>query len=231
MKQTLHRSLAAIAAALPLAVLAAAAPPAIAPSVDRVEVGGDIELEIEIEIADRPAVSVTPESCAAALVWTVGDGKLELRAGAPTAGCAQRPLMVELTLQRLAALTVHGAAEVSARGLKAPSLRVEMDGSGDVELNDIDTEQFELIASGSGDAMLRGRAQRQRFDLRGDGDVDASGLRGSSAELQTSGASDVQLNVADTLAVRSSGSGDIRYAGSPSVDRRGLDSGSLRRRD
>ena len=85
--------------------------------------------------------------------------------------------------------------------------------------------------SGSGDAMLRGRAQRQRFELRGDGDVDASGLRGSSAELQTSGASDVQLNVADTLAVRSSGSGDIRYAGSPSVDRRGLDSGSLRRRD
>lgn len=232
MNGTILRWVLAALAAAPLVANAAAGPARAAlEGVETVVVRGEVALELEV--GGSPDLAVAPSSCAEAIEWTLEHGTLTLEpgAGAPAPSCPPRSVSIELSLPRLSALAVYGPADVSASELRTAVLHIETDGSGDVDLAGIECEQLELLANGSGDVILRGSAERQRFDLRGEGDVDAKSLRGETAELRLSGSGDISVNVSTKLTVRSSGTGDILYAGAPAVDSTQLSSGSLRRID
>ena len=67
------------------------------------------------------------------------------------------------------ALTIHGSGDIDARG-RAESATVELNGSGDVDLDRLVVEQAEITVRGSGD-VVAGPTGLARVEVSGSGDV------------------------------------------------------------
>jgi hypothetical protein len=116
--------------------------------------------------------------------------------------------------------------------ISVPELEmVALYGSGDVEVVDIDSDEFVLTISGSGDMTAEGRVGELDIRVSGSGDIDGRRLEAEDAYVQISGSGDVKVSVARSLDARISGSGDIDYWGSPEdISTRVSGSGDISRR-
>ncbi|MDE0222328.1 MAG: DUF2807 domain-containing protein [Spirochaetaceae bacterium] len=150
-------------------------------------------------------------------------------------------LRAQVTMPALDAVRVSGSGEATFADFESPSLRLGVSGSGDVEGSGISVGVLDAGVSGSGDITLEGCASESAgVSITGSGDVT---LRGASDEepagiltLQISGSGSAELdgcafasaNVgitgsgSGTLTLGSgdltgsiSGSGEVRYRGSP----------------
>jgi hypothetical protein len=93
--------------------------------------------------------------------------------------------------------------------------RIESDGSGDIEVDGIDGDAFELRSDGSADIALAGSTERLGVFLDGSGDADLDGLTARDARVVLRGSGDVEVRAADRLDVAVDGSGDVKYHGAP----------------
>lgn len=163
-------------------------------------------------------------------------------------------LRAEVTMPALRAAAVSGSGDATFSDFESPSLRLSVTGSGDVEGSGISVGVLDAGISGSGDITLEGCASESAgVSITGSGDVT---LRGASDDqpagaltLQISGSGSADLdgcafasaNVritgsgSGTLTLGSgdltgsiSGSGEVRYRGSPArVDVRTTGSGRV----
>jgi len=113
-----------------------------------------------------------------------------------------------------------------------PSLeRFDVDGSGDVRIEDLAGERVELNIEGSGTLQALGRVQRLSGSIEGSGDLQLGQLESLQAELSIEGSGSMEVRVAESLHYSIEGSGSIVYAGAPRVSGRTEGSGSLVRTD
>jgi hypothetical protein len=112
----------------------------------------------------------------------------------------------------------------------APKLTgIEASGSGDIDVDGIDANAFEVRSDGSADITLAGTAGRLAIDLDGSGDADLAGLAAREARVAVGGSGDVDVRAADRLEVDVDGSGDVRYHGDPALTQQIGGSGELSR--
>ena len=104
---------------------------------------------------------------------------------------------------------------------------IEVSGSGDLDADGIDAEQFELLSDGSSDIALAGAAGRLLVTLDGSGDADLADLAARDARVDVSGSGDLDVRARERLDVAVDGSGDVRYFGEPAVTPRVDGSGDL----
>lgn len=135
--------------------------------------------------------------------------------------------VVWLDVKQLQALQISGSGDVSVERLKGESFNVSLSGSGDLAIGMLEVKQLSAHLSGSGDVHVAGRADQQTWALHGSGDVEARSLGGASAKAQLSGSGDLSLGVVDILDVNLSGSGDLSYAGRPKLTQRVSGSGEV----
>ena len=163
-------------------------------------------------------------------------------------------LRAQVTMPALDAVGVSGSGDATFSDFESPALRLSVTGSGDVQGSEISVGVLDAGVSGSGDITLEGCASESAgVSITGSGDVT---LRGASDEqptgaltLQISGSGSADLggcafasaNVgitgsgSATLTLGSgdltgsiSGSGEVRYRGSPArVDVRTTGSGRV----
>jgi hypothetical protein len=103
--------------------------------------------------------------------------------------------------------------EVAADALEG----VEVEGSGDVLLEDLDAAQLELDIEGAADIDATGSVDRLTATIQGPGDADLTRLSARTATVTVQGPGDVELNVSDELNVAVQGPGDVTYRGDPVV--------------
>jgi hypothetical protein len=125
----------------------------------------------------------------------------------------------ELTLPSLESLRVNGAGDVRTE-VSGDDLTIEISGTGDVGVEDIDAGEVTVRIDGAGEVELDGRADRLDVSVNGTGDVEAEQLAVVDASVEIDGSGDATVNASDTLDVRISGIGDVRYAGDPAITRR-----------
>lgn len=88
-----------------------------------------------------------------------------------------------------------------------------IDGSGDVSVDGLGGNAFEVGIDGSGDVGVRGTVGDLKLRINGSGDVSIGDLAAKTATVSVSGSGDVRLRGAvDTLTVRINGSGDVNCA-------------------
>jgi Putative auto-transporter adhesin, head GIN domain len=104
-------------------------------------------------------------------------------------------------------------------------------GSGDIDVDGIDTGAFGLRSTGSADIALAGTVGRLAVDLGGSGDADLAGLAAREARVVVGGSGDAEVRAAGRLDIDIEGSGDVRYHGNPAVTQRVDGSGDLTRAD
>lgn len=108
---------------------------------------------------------------------------------------------------------------------------IEASGSGDIDVDGIDADAFELRSDGSADITIEGAAERLAVDLNGSGDADLAGLAAREARVAVSGSGGVDVRADERLEVDVDGSGDVRYHGDPALTQHIDGSGELTRAD
>jgi hypothetical protein len=108
---------------------------------------------------------------------------------------------------------------------------IQASGSGDIDVDGIDADAFEVRSDGSADLALEGTARRLALELDGSGDADLTGLAAREARVSVDGSGDADVRAEERLAVDVNGSGDVRYHGHPALTQHVGGSGDLSRAD
>jgi hypothetical protein len=106
-------------------------------------------------------------------------------------------------------------------------LRVELTGSGIIDLRDIDAIELDVMLSGSGEIELWGIAGSGDLNIPGSGKIKAYHLEQDECSATISGSGDMYVFVYDFLDANISGSGNIFYRGNPHINVKITGSGSL----
>lgn len=195
------------------------------PDFERVSVGGNLDVVVEVGRPTR--VTVAGDDNLVPLVRTevrgstlVIEQKKRLR---PSDG-----LTVTVAVPRLERASVSGSGEMTVRGVASEAFRASVSGSGELDAEG-DFGDLSANVSGSGEMMMRGTAETVDVGVSGSGEVDLMAVPAREARVSVSGSGDVAVQVREHLVARISGSGDVRYAGDPTVDGRVSGAGRIQR--
>jgi Putative auto-transporter adhesin, head GIN domain len=178
----------------------------------RLEVSGDISLDVRLFNRPDPGVRITAGAKAIDRIRTEVEGGT-LRISTKSRGLTIGPDPL-------------GDVSVS---LGVPALDgLEVDGSADVLLSGLSARAFELRIDGSGDVRARGRVDALEMEVDGSANSNLRDLSTQTANVRIDGSGDTVLRVARTLELVLEGSGDVVYHGTPAVSSRLEGSGDLR---
>lgn len=139
------------------------------------------------------------------------------------------PIRIFITLPEINRLEINGSGEIiSENVLKGENLRLEIDGSGDMDIA-VENLFVDARISGSGNIKLEGITEEVGFRVSGSGDILAFNMPCVRADAEISGSGSIEVSVSDFLRARISGSGDIRYRGNPELDTNVSGSGSVKK--
>ena len=128
----------------------------------------------------------------------------------------REPIKVYVEAPSFESLGMSGSGKViSENTLSGDKLDIDISGSGDFNLATIQFKTVDFGVSGSGDVKIGGSADEIKFEISGSGNIKASNLKTQKAICRVSGSGDIDCNVKQALEAYVSGSGDIKYSGSP----------------
>ncbi len=154
---------------------------------------------LSIQQGDSEALTVEAEEDVLPKIGTkVKDNRLILGPKRNTTIDTTGPITYELTLKDLTAL--------------------EVSGPGDVEAEDISTDELAVKINGTGDVEISGETDNQNVEISGSGDYQAEDLESEQAEVDVGGTGSAIVNVSDELDAKVSGTGSVEYVGDPTVN-------------
>jgi len=159
------------------------------------------------------------------LVTEVRDGMLFI--GRKGAGPAFRAPQFRLTMRRVAALETHSSGRITARGLSAESLRIQISSSGGITLEELAAGSLEVLITSSGSCSVAGTGEEQTVRLSSSGSYRARDLQSRTAKVRVCSSGDATVRVSDSLEAEVTSSGSVRFYGSPQVDGNVTSSGRL----
>lgn len=125
-------------------------------------------------------------------------------------------------------IDLHGSGSYDGANFTCRLLSVSLDGSGDIQLAAIAAGKLWLQNSGSGSIRhVSGLATEALLENTGSGAISAAELNGGTISASSTGSGDIQVGISETLNAQLSGSGSIRYHGTPKTMRKDV-SGSGR---
>jgi hypothetical protein len=116
--------------------------------------------------------------------------------------------------------------ELTVAGLNA----VTVVGNSSVEADDINTDSLSVFLSGNGRIVLGGAVQYQGVDLRATGTYEARELQSAVSRVAVRGTAFAIVNVSDTLFAQVFECGRVDYFGSPAIFQDVSSCGSVKRR-
>jgi hypothetical protein len=124
-------------------------------------------------------------------------------------------------------------------GWRTPDTEVEVwtprlaaitsDGSGDVDVDGVRADAFEVRADGSADIRVAGTADQLTVATDGSGDAELADLKATSARVKASGSGDVEVRATHRLDANAEGAGDVRYHGAPRLTEHADGAGDIKR--
>jgi hypothetical protein len=138
-------------------------------------------------------------------------------------------ITVEIDIRTLERITASGSGPVNAPLVDARRLEINSSGSGDVRLPSLLADSLIVVQSGSGEVNATGSAVRLRVVHSGSGRVETRELQSDHADVTMSGSGGATIRVRQLLRATLSGSGSLRYYGSPSVQQTVTGSGRVER--
>jgi len=214
------RRLLVLAPALLLAVTGCDSGPPVTQTRDltgftRLEVSGDISLDVRLFNRPDPGVRITAGSKAIDRIRTEVEGGT-LRISTKSRGLTIGPDPLGDVSVSLGVSALNG---------------MEVDGSADVTLSGLSAKTFELRIDGSGDIQARGRVDALEMEVDGSANSNLRDLATQNANVRIDGSGDTELTVARSLELVLEGSGDVVYHGRPTVSSRLEGSGDVRQED
>lgn len=92
---------------------------------------------------------------------------------------------------------------------------VEIEGAGDIVIEDFDGDELEIEIDGAGDIEATGKTEYIRLHVDGAGDIDTRKLEAERADVTINGAGDVKVYASKACDVTINGVGDVDVYGKP----------------
>ena len=111
---------------------------------------------------------------------------------------------------------IHGSGDINASSFTVSKLRLEVAGSGDIQFNELATDNLALRVNGSGDITVAGnRGQALEAEVKGSGGITADEFPVQNCTAAVDGSGEIRVATSESLDAKISGSGDIYYKGDP----------------
>ena len=92
---------------------------------------------------------------------------------------------------------------------------MKINGSGNVHITGVDSEELDLAINGSGDISVQGQSEGVDFAINGSGDVDADKVQCIDVDVDILGSGDSSVYASNSINFDSSGSGRVDVFGKP----------------
>jgi len=125
--------------------------------------------------------------------------------------------------------TVEGSGYLEAPApITLPNLGLQVNGSGNIRINNANTTQLDAGIDGSGHITVSsGNANSANVRINGSGLLDVSGILVKDADASISGSGNIMVFATQNLNASISGSGSIMYKGNPAVSKHITGSGTV----
>jgi hypothetical protein len=126
-----------------------------------------------------------------------------------------KKIQVTIPFEKISELNLSGSGNIkSIDTIKNDKFLAKLSGSGNFTLA-MNTTNLELNLSGSGNVTIKGNTDNFTTKLSGSGNIDAVNLKTKNVDVNVTGSGNSRVNCNENLVARVSGSGDIKYTGSP----------------
>lgn len=125
-----------------------------------------------------------------------------------------KPIRVYLTMDSLVDIDIEGSGDLDVNNMFGSNLNVVSLGSGDANI-EYDGLFVNYESRGSGDTYFVGTTNTFNTNLEGSGDLMARHFHAQDVNVKVDGSGDAIVYAANSLTAQISGSGDINYYGNP----------------
>lgn len=127
------------------------------------------------------------------------------------------PMEVFITTPSLEGIKLSGSGLISTGYFNTDEIDIVLSGSGNIR-SAFEADEVDILISGSGRVEVSGFANDGDFNISGSGKIDAFELDLLHCDTNTSGSGDMWVSVERSLESRISGSGNVFYYGTPQVE-------------
>jgi hypothetical protein len=128
---------------------------------------------------------------------------------------SRSPITVTVGFQVLKSASIKGSGDLTVNDLTGERFEMGISGAGDARLARASLKQLKVSIAGSGDVTAQGTADSAEYNIAGSGDVHADKMLAAQAKVSIAGSGDAAVHATEALNVSIAGSGDVRYAGQP----------------
>jgi hypothetical protein len=129
----------------------------------------------------------------------------------------KKAVTVYINCIKLNAIEVLGSADVrTTNEIQTDDFKVGLTGSGDLTVK-LKANNVSAALAGSGDLNLEGTTQNLTATVAGSGDLRASKLMSENVKVEVAGSGDADVSASKNLDASVAGSGDIKYVGNPAT--------------
>jgi hypothetical protein len=139
-----------------------------------------------------------------------------------------QPIRFHVTARRVSRVEGRSAGRITLAGLTGPSFVLDVSGAHHVSGTQMRTDALEVNLRGSGKVALEGSVQRQTIVIAGSGAYLSPHLPSGEATVNITGSGNAVVSVARQLHAALSGSGGVRFLGSPVVHAQISGAGSVK---
>ncbi len=127
-----------------------------------------------------------------------------------------KPVEIIVPFQDLDGVSLCGSGSIVGKDeINSDDFDLSLSGSGDIELT-INASYMKGRVTGSGDVVVSGSAKTLNAGVTGSGDFDARDLEAQSCNASVTGSGDLWVMAQESIEAKVTGSGDIVYYGQPS---------------
>ncbi|MDR2131612.1 MAG: DUF2807 domain-containing protein [Odoribacteraceae bacterium] len=129
-------------------------------------------------------------------------------------------------------IDVSGSGQVHLAGeVQTERMEINLAGSGGIATDGLYCETMRIDVTGSGNAQLNGTCREASWSIAGSGNIRAFGCVVERLTCNLAGAGNMDITAREALTLNLAGSGNARYKGSPHVTRNISGSGVIERMD
>jgi hypothetical protein len=186
-------------------------------------------LDVRVKAADADGVIVHADDNIAPLIEThVLGGTLVIGVRAGSSYRTQTKVQVRVQARKLQGVVLRGSGDVRVDRVDAEVFEVTLQGSGDIVVDSLRASAVAVSIAGKGDVRIKGTAGSLGVVLDGSGDVWCADLPAKQVAVRIRGKGDVRVHATDELKVDVDGSGDVHYRGTPKITKSIRGSGSVK---
>ena len=162
----------------------------------------------------------------------VQDGELFLETEKGRCLDSKSRILVTVYCPDITSFVLSGSGDAQMFDFSTSNFNLVLSGSGDIDISNFTiSNNLGVNLTGSGDIFVEGTTGSTDFNLSGSGDIKGDMMKSLISDIVLSGSGDIYTYASERLKVILSGSGDVYYYGNPAtVDKRITGSGDVIKR-